>query len=39
VDNIRNHKTPLINLRWHKATIQAMNACYESIATGKVVKL
>lgn len=38
VDNIRNHKTPLINLRWHKATIQAMNACYESIATGKVVK-
>ena len=27
VDNIRNHNTPLINLRWHKATIQAMNSC------------
>jgi len=39
VSNIREHKTPLINLRWHKKTIEAMNACYESIATGKVVKL
>jgi hypothetical protein len=39
VDNIRNKKTPLINLEWHKRTIEAMNACYESIATGKVVKL
>ena len=39
VDNIRNHKTPLINLRWHKDTIKVMNACYESITTGEVVKL
>lgn len=39
VDCVRGGKTPLINLRWHKATIAAMNACYESIATGKVVKL
>ena len=39
VDNIRNAKTPLINLKWHKKTIEAMNAVYESIATGKVVKL
>ena len=39
VANIREHKTPLINLKWHKKTIEAMNACYESIATGKVVKL
>ena len=39
VDNIRNNKTPLINLKWHKKTIEAMNAVYESIATGKTVKL
>ena len=39
VSNIREHKTPLINLKWHKKTIEAMNACYESIATGKVVRL
>ena len=39
VDNIRNNKTPLINLKWHKRTIEAMNAVYESIATGKAVKL
>lgn len=38
-DCIRNHKTPKINLRWHKNTIQAMNACYESIATGQPVLL
>ena len=31
--------SPLINLKWHKKTIQAMNAVYESIATGKVVNL
>lgn len=36
---IRENKTPLINLRWHKATIEVMNACYESIRTGKAVKL
>ena len=39
VDNIRNNKTPLINLKWHKKTIEAMNAVYESISTGKIVKL
>lgn len=38
-DCIRNNKTPKINLRWHQNTIKAMNACYESIATGKAVKL
>ena len=39
VDNIRNHKTPLIHLKWHRRTIEAMNAVYESIATGKTVSL
>lgn len=37
VDCVRNGKTPKINLRWHKKTIEAMNAVYESIATGKAV--
>ncbi|MEN6407500.1 MAG: Gfo/Idh/MocA family oxidoreductase [Thermoguttaceae bacterium] len=37
VDCIRNHRTPKINLRWHRRTIEAMNACYESIATGQPV--
>ena len=37
--NMMNSKTPLINLKWHKRTIEAMNAVYESIATGKVIKL
>lgn len=32
VDCIRNRKQPLINLRWHRRTIEAMNACYDSIA-------
>lgn len=39
VDCIRNGKTPKINLRWHQNTIRAMNACYESIATGRAVHL
>lgn len=39
VDNIRNNKTPLINLKWHKKTIEAMNACYESILKGTPIKL
>lgn len=39
VDNIRNHKTPKINLRWHQNTIKAMNAVYESMKTGQPVKL
>jgi len=29
---VREHKQPQINLKWHRQTIQAMNACYESIA-------
>jgi len=37
VNCIRNNKTPRINLRWHKKTIEAMNACYESIMTEKPV--
>ncbi len=36
---IRHGGTPKINLRWHENTIRVMNACYESIATGKVVRL
>ncbi len=36
---IRNGGTPQINLRRHHNTIKAMNACYESIATGQPVKL
>lgn len=39
VDNIRNHKLPKINLRRHRKTIEAMNAVYESIATGQPVKI
>lgn len=39
VDCVRNGKTPKINLRWHKKTIEAMNAVYESISTGNAVKL
>lgn len=38
VDNIRNNKTPLINLKWHKKAIEDMNAVYENISTGKVIK-
>ncbi len=39
VDNIENKKTPKINIEWHKNTIRAMNAVYESIYTGKGEKL
>ena len=39
VDCIRNHKTPLINLKWHRETIQAMLGCYESIQSGKIAKV
>ena len=34
-----NHKTPLINLKWHKETIQAMLGCYESIQSGRIAKV
>ena len=36
---IRYGKKPTINLRWHYETIVAMNAAYESITTGKPVKV
>ena len=39
IECIHDKKTPLINLRWHKPTIEVMNACYESIALGQPVKL
>jgi len=39
VDCIRNHKTPKINLRWHKKTIECMNRVYDSIYENKPVKL
>jgi len=37
VDCVRNGRQPTINLRWHRKTIDAMNACYESIARGQSV--
>ena len=39
VDCIENKKTPKINLRWHKKTIEAMLACYESIGTNSTITL
>ena len=33
VDCVRNGKQPKINLKWHRQTIEAMNACYRSIST------
>jgi predicted dehydrogenase len=36
---IRSKSTPKINLKWHKTTIEVMNACYESIYTGQPVYL
>jgi len=39
VSCIRENKTPKINLEWHKKTIEAMNACYDSIERGNVVYL
>lgn len=36
---VRYGKKPTINLRWHYETIAAMNAAYESITTGKPVKV
>jgi len=37
VDCVRNHQAPKINLRWHRRTIEVMNACYESVARGQPV--
>ncbi len=39
VENIRLKRTPKVNLEYHRKTIEAMNAVYESIATGKRVYL
>lgn len=39
VDCVRNRKQPAINLKWHRQTIQAMNACYESIGSRAPVRL
>lgn len=39
VDCIKNHKTPKINLRWHKKTIEAMLACYKSIEMNSTITL
>ena len=39
VENIEIKRLPKINLGWHKNTIRAMNAVYESISTGKAVRL
>jgi hypothetical protein len=39
VENIELKRMPKINIGWHKNTIKAMNAVYESISTGKAVKL
>jgi predicted dehydrogenase len=38
-DCVSRHREPKINLEWHKKTIEAMNACYESISRGKPVYL
>ena len=37
VDCVRNNRTPKINIEWHRRTIEAMNACYESVRTGQPV--
>jgi len=37
VDCVRHGTQPQINLRWHRRSIEAMNACYESIAAGQPI--
>ena len=39
IHRVRENEPPMINLQWHKKTIEAMNACYESIQTGQPVYL
>lgn len=39
VNCVRNGKEPMINPKWHRRTIEAMNACYDSIAENKAIKL
>jgi len=36
---LRTRTQPMINLEWHRKTIEAMNACYDSMATDQVVQL
>ncbi|MBP5182531.1 MAG: Gfo/Idh/MocA family oxidoreductase, partial [Lentisphaeria bacterium] len=36
---IREHKQPKINLKWHRGTIDAMNACYASVQTKAPAKV
>lgn len=36
---IKNRSLPKINLELHKDNMRAVNACYESIKTGKVIKM
>jgi len=35
VDCVRHGRTPKIDLHWHRPTIMAMDACYESMAMGQ----
>ncbi|MBP5640568.1 MAG: Gfo/Idh/MocA family oxidoreductase [Victivallales bacterium] len=39
VSCIREHKTPKINLKWHRQTIDCMNACYASVQSGLPAKV
>lgn len=36
---IHYRATPMINLEWHRKTIEAMNACYESVYSGQPIYL
>ena len=36
---IRERREPYTNLSWHRKTIEAMLACYESVRTGRCVRL
>ncbi len=39
VDCCRTGKQPKINLQWHRQTIEAMLACYESIRTRQIARV
>ncbi|MDO5554913.1 MAG: Gfo/Idh/MocA family oxidoreductase [Planctomycetia bacterium] len=39
VNCIRRHEQPKINLKWHRRTIEAMNACYDSVRDGCPIHL
>lgn len=39
VDAVRTRREPFTSLRWHRRTIEAMLACYESIRLGEPVRL